>query len=54
MAKKPRTMAAYERSAADKRADKAGAKKAGVSMKQWEGSAADKRADAKAMKKRKK
>jgi len=44
-------MAKYENSKADKRADKAGAKKAGVSLKKWEGSAADKKADAKAMKK---
>mgnify|MGYP006290188621 CR=1 FL=1 len=35
----------WEGSAADERADKAGAKKAGVSMKKWEGSAADKKKD---------
>lgn len=40
----------YERSAADRAADRKGAKKAGVSLKKWEGSAADKRLDAKAMK----
>ena len=34
-----------EGSAADKRQDAAGAKKAGVSLKKYEGSAADKRAD---------
>ena len=49
--KKP---AKWEGSAADKRADKAGAKKAGVSLKKWEGSAADRKMDAKAMKARKK
>ena len=43
----------YENSAADKKADKAGAKKAGVSLKKWEGSKADDRADKKAMRKRK-
>lgn len=42
---------AYERSAADRKADKAGAKKAGVSQKKWEGSAADRKADAKAKRK---
>lgn len=36
-----------EESAADKRQDRAGAKKAGVSLKRYEGSAADRRADAK-------
>lgn len=46
MAKKP-SMKAYERSAADKKADKAGAKKAGVSLKKWEGSKADMVADRK-------
>lgn len=41
----------YEKSAADKKADRAGAKKAGVSLKKWEGSKADKAADRKAMRK---
>lgn len=36
-----------EGSAADKRQDRAGAKKAGMSLKKYEGSAADKKADAK-------
>lgn len=35
----------YEDSLEDKRKDKAGAKKAGMSMKAWEGSAADKKMD---------
>lgn len=39
-------MAKYEGCAADKKADKTGAKKAGMSVKQWEKSAADKKADA--------
>lgn len=47
---KKMTHAQFERSAMDKRMDKAGAKKAGVSMKKWEGSAADKKADMRAMK----
>lgn len=42
--------ARYEGSRADRIKDKAGAKKAGMSMKQWEKSAADKRADAKGQK----
>lgn len=46
------TMKQYERSSADKKADKAGAKKAGVSVAKWEGSKADKAADRKALKKR--
>jgi hypothetical protein len=50
MAKKM-TTAQFEKTAVDKRMDKAGAKKAGVSVKQWENSAADKKADAAAMKK---
>lgn len=57
MAKKPAkkmTMKAFERSAMDKKADKAGAKKAGVSMKKWEGSKADMAADKKMMAKMKK
>lgn len=49
--KKPMTMKAFERSAADKRMDKAGAKKAGVSVKKWEGSKADEKADKAALKK---
>ena len=43
----------WEGSAEDKRADKAGAKKAGVSVKKWEGSKADEKKDAAAMKKMK-
>ena len=35
----------WENSAADKTADKAGAKKAGVSLKKWEGSKADEKID---------
>jgi hypothetical protein len=46
--KKPMTKR-WEGSAADKRMDKAGAKKAGVSMKAWEGSKADEKMDRKAM-----
>ena len=42
--KKPR---AWEGSKADKRADKKGAAKSGMSMKAWERSAADKKLDAK-------
>jgi len=38
-----------EGSKADMRQDRAGAKKAGVSLKRYEGSAADKKADAKRM-----
>ena len=44
-------MAEYERSADDRRKDKAGAKKAGMTLKEWERSAADKKADAAALKK---
>lgn len=51
MAKKPMTMKQYERSGADKRADKANAKKAGVSVKKWEGSKADEKADRAGLKK---
>jgi hypothetical protein len=40
-------MARYEGSAADMKADKAGAKKAGMSMSAWEKSPVDKRKDAK-------
>jgi len=36
----------YEGSPADRRADKKGARRAGMTMKQWEKSAADKKADA--------
>ena len=39
-------MKGYEDSAADKKADRAGAKKAGESVKKWENSPADKKADA--------
>jgi len=49
--KKKMTAQQYEMSKADKMADKAGAKKAGMSMKQWEKSAADKKADKMALKK---
>lgn len=45
------TMDRYERSAADKKEDKAGAKKRGQSLKQYEGSASDRRADKTAVKK---
>jgi len=47
-------MKKYEGSRADKIADRKGAKKAGVTLKEWESSAADKKADAKARKKLKK
>lgn len=40
-------MKKYEDSPADKKMDKAGAKKAGMSAKAWEKSAADKKADKK-------
>lgn len=46
-------MRRYEGSPADKRADKVGAKKAGMSVKAWERSGSDKAADRKAMAKRK-
>lgn len=49
--KKP--MKRWEGSAADKRTDKAGAKKAGVSLKKWEGSKADEKMDRKAKGQRK-
>jgi hypothetical protein len=46
-------MARYgENSAADRRQDKAGAKKAGKSLKAYEGSAADRKADAARMKRK--
>lgn len=38
----------WEKSAEDKRMDKAGAKKAGVPVAKWEDSAADRKADIKA------
>lgn len=44
-------MKKWEGSRADKKTDKAGAKKAGVSLKKWEGSKADEKADRAAMKK---
>lgn len=47
-------LAKYEKSAADKKADKAGAKKAGVGLKKYENSAADKKADKAAVKKMRK
>ena len=43
-------MARYEGSKADKAADKRGAKKAGMSMKEWEKSGSDKAADKKGQK----
>lgn len=46
---KKTTAAKFEKSAKDKAMDKAGAKKAGVSLKKWEGSKADKAADKKVM-----
>lgn len=51
MAKKPMTMKQYERSRADEKADKANAKKAGVSVKKWEGSKADEKTDRAALSK---
>ena len=42
----------WENSAADKKLDKAGAKKAGVSLKKWEGSKADEKLDRKMSKKK--
>lgn len=44
-AKKESKMERYERSSADKKADRAGAKKAGESVKKFEGSKADERED---------
>lgn len=44
----------YEGSAADRRADKKGAKKSGMTMKTWEKSPMDKRQDAAAVKKMRK
>jgi hypothetical protein len=41
----------YEGCAADKAADKKGAKKAGMSLEKWDRSEADKRADAKGQRK---
>lgn len=51
--KKPSKMTAakFEKSAKDKKMDKAGAKKAGTTLKAWEGSKADRKADRKADKK---
>lgn len=43
------TMKAFEKTAMDKKMDKAGAKKSGMSMKKWEGSPADDKADKKAI-----
>lgn len=48
---KKMTKSQFERSAADKRMDKANAKKAGVSVKKWEGSKGDEKADRAALKK---
>ena len=47
--KKPMTMKKFEASKADKKMDKAGAKKAGVPVKKWEGSKADRKADKSAL-----
>lgn len=46
-------MSRWEDSPADKKVDKAGAKKAGVSMKKFDGSKADMKADKAAMKMKK-
>ena len=43
----------WEGSAADRKIDRKGAKKGGMSMKAWEKSAADKKADAKGRKRMK-
>lgn len=48
---KKMTMAGYEKSAMDKKADKTGAKKAGMSVAKWEKSKADAMADKAAVKK---
>ncbi|MBU6231618.1 hypothetical protein KGP36_03025 [Patescibacteria group bacterium] len=45
------TPAKFEKTKQDKKMDKAGAKKAGVSVAKWEKSAADKKADTAAIKK---
>ena len=45
------TQKAYERTPADKAADRKGAKKAGMSVAKWEKSAADRKADKAAIKK---
>lgn len=45
------TMAAYEKSGADRKADMAGAKKAGVSLAKYENSKADEKKDRAAVKK---
>jgi hypothetical protein len=47
----PPRAASYEKSAADRKADRAGARKAGTSVKKYEGSPADMKADAAAMRK---
>lgn len=39
------TMKRFEKTGADKKMDRAGAKKAGVPVKKWEGSKADRKAD---------
>ena len=50
--KKPKmTAAKFEKTAKDKAMNKAGAKKAGMSVKVWEGSKADEKADRAAIKK---
>ncbi len=50
MAKKM-TMKAYEKTAQDHKADRAGAKKSGMSVASWEKSKADEKADRAAVKK---
>ena len=45
------TMKKWEKSKADKSADKAAAKKKGIPMAKWEGSKADERMDKAALKK---
>lgn len=51
MAKKKMTMERYERSEADRKADRAGARKAGTSARKFEGSKADEREDRAAVRK---
>lgn len=51
MAKKPMTMAQYEKTATDKRNDKAGAKKMGVSVAKYERTKADAKQDRAELKK---
>lgn len=51
MAKGKMTSKQFEHSAQDKKMDRAGAKKAGVSQDKWEGSKADRTADRAALNK---